>query len=462
MCVGDPMIEPDEPTLLPGTVIDAFELVRPLGSGTFGAVYEAVWRPQGKRVALKILHAKLAEHREALARLRQEAEAAAEIRHPHIVEMLHVGEYRGVPYLVMELLQGETLADAIKREPPLSVEEVVDVVLPTLSAVAAIHEAGMVHRDLKPANIFVTRDARGRVRPTVLDFGVVKVQRADPGGDITRSNVVLGTPHFMSPEQVKESRNVGPASDQFALGVVLYAALTRQRPFAGSTGEIIGRILQGSFEPPRKHWPEIPPALESVVLRAMAYEPAGRFASLTDMGRALLPFASASTRAIWSHEFAAASASPSTDGGEGDADPLDALAPVRPLSRPRERRDLVALVGMWVTLVAAGLGALHVATRERRIAPTSDATRAAVQLVPARIVPPAPPAAAPAQQPALRAPSSAVQTVEAPAPHVPPPAPPIEQTTRPARAPMRSTPRTPRRPTSSPPRRTPGIQAPVI
>ena len=217
--------------LLAGQVIGPYTIVRHLGSGAFGAVYEAHKRPLDKRIALKLLHKHKALDTSVVARFMQEARAAASLRHPHIVEVDDVGVLDGVPFLAMEFLEGESLAARLTREGPLSIATTLSLMLPIFSAVAAVHDRGIVHRDLKPENIHLWKPFAGRVHPKLLDFGIAKVREGQQGQSLTQMGAIMGTPAYMSAEQWGGSKNATAASDQWALGAILFECLTGRLPF---------------------------------------------------------------------------------------------------------------------------------------------------------------------------------------------------------------------------------------
>lgn len=273
-----------------------------MGQGAFGTVYEAQQSPINKRVALKVLHPEQAYQPEAVGRFLQEAETAARVRHPHIVDVYDVGAVEGVPYLAMEFLQGETLTARLRRERAFTPEKALDVMLPVFSAVAALHDRGIVHRDLKHENVFLTRGSGGLVHPKLLDFGVAKGTEANFAR--TRTGMLLGTPYFMSPEQARESKHVDARSDQWALAVMLYEALTGAKPFDGdSLLVLLRKITEEPPSPPRLLVPTLPAALEAALLRALEKDRARRFPTMREFGCALLPFASRRAMELWGPEF---------------------------------------------------------------------------------------------------------------------------------------------------------------
>ena len=289
-----------------GTAFGTYQIVRVLGRGAFGVVYEALRQPLGKRVALKVLHRKFVTQHEALHRFLREAQMTAQIQHPHIVDTFDIGQFEGAPYLAMEFLEGEPLSRRLKRETRIPMEQAVDLMLPVLSAMYTVHERGVVHRDLKPENIFLVRVRGGGVNPKVLDFGIAKVSGAegDAALSLTNTSALLGTPYYMSPEQARESKHIDPRSDQWTLGVILYECVIGRRPFAGnSLLELLNRIASAEYAPVRRLMPELPEGFETALATMLQRDPDARFADLRAAGLALLPFASAAARTDWSDEF---------------------------------------------------------------------------------------------------------------------------------------------------------------
>jgi serine/threonine-protein kinase len=270
-----------------------------------GAVYEATHAEIGKRVAIKVLSPVVAAVPGARARFLREAQLTTRVRHPHIVDVTDMGTDEGQTYLVMELLAGQDLAQRLERGGALGVEELADILLPVCSAMVAAHQAGITHRDLKPQNIFIDTSAK-RSHPKVLDFGISKGNdaAAQTVGTLTATGAMIGTPYYLAPEQILDNKSAGPSSDQYAVGVILYECLTGVRPFDGDNLFMVFQgIVGGNPRPPRQIRPDIPPALEEIVLRAMRTDPKARFPSIEALGRALLPFASGRARMIWEDAF---------------------------------------------------------------------------------------------------------------------------------------------------------------
>jgi serine/threonine-protein kinase len=298
--------------LKPGDRISAYELRREIGQGAMATVFEAEHTTLGKRVALKRMHPHLATDSTAASRFLREGRAAAQIvsylpdpsvrsgvraiRSPHVVDVFDVGTHDGVPYLVMELLDGEDLASALRHRGRLPLREVADIVVPIAHAVHMAHDAGVIHRDLKPSNVVLARRDDGGVCPVVLDFGISKIV-TDADRDLTASEVLLGTVHYMSPEQTRSGRQATALSDQYALGVLLYECATGGKPFAGSTPyAVMHAIVSARVAPPSTIDPALPAAFDDVVLRAMHRDPRKRFGTVRALGAALLPWASEATR----------------------------------------------------------------------------------------------------------------------------------------------------------------------
>ncbi len=276
----------------PGEVIDdKFKIEESLGQGGMGAVYAAVNLMTERQVALKWLLPGVAGKPEALQRFLREARAAGRIRHPNVVDIYDVGRAGDAFYIVMERLHGEPLDVRMKRGemPPT---EALSVLMPALRGVAAAHAQGVVHRDLKPANIFLTHRVDGTPTAKVLDFGVSKVRFGEGESAITRDGAVMGTPAFMSPEQLKSSKEVDARSDVYSFGVILYAMLAGRLPFrADSYAALVLKIAHEDPELPLEELcPEAPSGLVDVIKRAMARDPAGRYEDIAALATALEPF----------------------------------------------------------------------------------------------------------------------------------------------------------------------------
>jgi serine/threonine-protein kinase len=309
----------------PGMRFGRYEIVRRIGAGGMATVYEARHVDLAKRVALKTLHRWLALRDDVVQRFVQEARTASRLDHPHVLGISDIGVEHDVPFMAMDLLEGEELAHALYRDGPLSATRVADLLLPVISAVAAAHEQGILHRDLKPENIFLARRRLRGEHPVLLDFGISKVRDSGMEG-LTAADELLGTPPYMSPEQVIDGMaELDARSDQYALGVILYECATGTLPYRNddSVPDLLRMIARGGAKPPSSLVATLPRAFDALVLRALAVSRDARFPSVLELGRALLPFASPLVQAVWAEEFGARDsqvpAAPSTHRGPGVA-----------------------------------------------------------------------------------------------------------------------------------------------
>jgi serine/threonine-protein kinase len=264
-----------------------------LGQGGMGAVFAARNVLTGKRVAIKWL---LPEHAASTSRERllREAQIAASIDHPNVVDIYDVGEHHGGLFLVMEYLRGRNLADMLAERGRLDPEELIILMVPAMRGVHAAHLAGVVHRDLKPENIILSEASDGHIVPKVVDFGVSKTVGTSgvPHSSLTRTGALVGTPHFMALEQVDGTNMIDGRTDVYGFGVLLYRALTGHFPFDGSSlGEVILKIGTKDPVPMRMLRPDLPQELDNIVLRALLRDRTRRFPNLDELSRALLPFA---------------------------------------------------------------------------------------------------------------------------------------------------------------------------
>ena len=236
---------------------------------------------------MKLLLPSFGSDGEIVGRFFQEAKAAASLNHPNVVDVLDMQIEDGEAFLVLELLDGQPLTELLEERGPLAPEELFPILMPVIDALAAAHEHGIVHRDLKPDNIFISKDLRGRVTPKVLDFGIAKLTEGDSSVE-TRTGGLLGTPHYMSPEQAQGQKSVGPSTDIWSMGVLIYECLTGDRAFqADSVPALLLQICTFDPIPLADRAPGVHPAIARVVHKALARDLADRYGSMEELGGAL-------------------------------------------------------------------------------------------------------------------------------------------------------------------------------
>jgi eukaryotic-like serine/threonine-protein kinase len=269
-------------------VDDKYTILRLIGDGGMGTVYEARHERLGTRVALKFLHEDIAERPGLSERFLQEAKVAATIVSPHVVRVTDMDTMPGgPPYLVMDFVTGESLDHLLERETKLSPERAVAFTLQIAAGLEAAHAIGAVHRDLKPGNVLVTPTAEGP-RLMLIDFGIAKVRDGSGGKALTRTGVVLGTPEYMPPEQLFAAADVDARADVYALGVMLFEMLSGHRPAEGDSAEaIVGKVLAGDVLSLSTLEPSLPGALVDVVRRATMGDRDARFPSVAEFKGAL-------------------------------------------------------------------------------------------------------------------------------------------------------------------------------
>jgi serine/threonine-protein kinase len=275
-------------------LLGKYRLERALGEGGMGIVFAAHHDLLGQRVAVKLIRPEFATHAEAAARFLNEARAAARIESDHIARVLDVGTLEsGLPYMVLEYLDGSDLAQVLHERGPLGVADCADYLLQAIEAVASAHALGIIHRDLKPSNLFLARRPDGLSRVKVLDFGIAKVLGAGHGAhaSVTRTNTVVGSPLYMSPEQLLDSKSVNHSSDIWAMGVVAYELLTGRPPFMADNPVALFAAIQVS-EPASMcvSRPELGGHLDAVILKCLRRLPEERYSSMTELAASLAPF----------------------------------------------------------------------------------------------------------------------------------------------------------------------------
>jgi serine/threonine-protein kinase len=313
-------------------VAGKYRLERHVGRGGMGVVMEATHLALRETVALKFVVCSSAE---ATGRLLREARLMAAVKNDHVTRVLDVGTEDGVPYVVMDRLQGESLAELLAHRGPLPFTEAVTYARQACQGLGAAHAKGVIHRDFKPSNAFVARQPVGPPLVKLLDFGIAKELIADPDDDssLTASTTVLGSPFYMAPEQVRSAKSVDQRADVWSLGVTLYELLAGVPPFrADTTPGVLAAVVADPPPSLQKARPEIPEELEGVILKCLAKNPADRYADMASLAAALAPFVG--------DEVAAGA-------GKRDGDPNP--------SRARRRIDLVAPLGLIAIL---GLGSV--------------------------------------------------------------------------------------------------------
>jgi serine/threonine-protein kinase len=276
-----------------GDIIDGkYRIVRLIGEGGMGAVYEGENVRIHRRVAIKVLHSGVASSGEAVARFEREAQAAGRIGSEHIVEVLDLGNLpSGDRYMVMEFMDGDSLGDRIKSKGRLPPQELAPIAIQLMEALSAAHGAGIIHRDLKPDNVYLLKSRSGKPNfVKLLDFGISKFNQlsGDSGFSMTRTGAVMGTPYYMAPEQAKGSRDLDHRVDLYAAGVILYEAVTGEVPFNADTfNELLFKIVLETPRPIEQVVPELDPAFGTLINKAMARDPAARFQTAAEFQEAV-------------------------------------------------------------------------------------------------------------------------------------------------------------------------------
>ena len=296
----EPAQEPDDGLPKEGDLLAGkYRVERVLGQGGMGVVVAAQHLTLRQTVAVKLLLPEAMERHDSVERFLREGRAAVSIQSEHIARVLDVGTLdSGQPFMVMEYLVGSDLGDLLKSSGRLAIPDAVDYLLQACEAIAEAHMLGIVHRDLKPANIFVTRRADGSALVKVLDFGLSKVTKADSlEPSLTSANTVMGSPYYMSPEQVRSLKSIDARADIWALGVILYQLICGHRPFEEeSLGALFVMIGAEQPAPITTYLPDIPRDLEAILYRCLEKAPANRFQTVAELARALAPFASDGAR----------------------------------------------------------------------------------------------------------------------------------------------------------------------
>lgn len=290
--LADTQIQEESDELIDSVVADKYRVVRRIGKGGFGAVYEVRHVELPKRFAMKVLLPELSARADVVRRFRNEAMAASAIGHEHIVEVIDLGVLPSRShYLLLEFLEGQDFAHVIEREGPLTLGRTARILTQVCEALSVAHAKGIVHRDLKPENIFLLNNRRQPDFVKLLDFGISKLSDELKGGIETESHVILGTPYFMAPEQLNASKNVDARADMYSLGVILYRALTGQFPFGGASfGAIVVEVMTQPIPDVRALRPDLPEELTRVVEGLLAKSRDDRTPDCQTLLEQLAPF----------------------------------------------------------------------------------------------------------------------------------------------------------------------------
>ncbi|MES1175222.1 MAG: serine/threonine-protein kinase [Myxococcales bacterium] len=370
-----------------------------IGEGAMGVVVSAWHLDLQQRVAIKFLNPLLAQREDAVERFLREARAVVRIESEHVARVLDVGRLEGAePYLVMEYLEGRDLAATLKQRRTLPIAEAVSYLQQACEAIAEAHAAGIVHRDLKPANLFLLGRENDVHRIKVLDFGISKMSAAAETAQLTNTSVIMGSPIYMSPEQLRSTRDVDEKADIWALGVILFEMLCGREPFvAQNLAQLCAMVLEQPPTALRSLRPDVPVPLERVVLRCLEKAASARFPTVAELSFALVPFGS-------DHALALASAERAARSLRRTGDALKSTLPgvVKPGGAAGSRWRVGFAVLVAAALLCVGLLRSCPSTRsaERAIQATGHDSKA--------VVPPTPSLLAAASPPAALAPSVSV------------------------------------------------------
>jgi serine/threonine-protein kinase len=406
----------DKSTLTPhsdpllGSHISEYVIQERIGAGGMGIVYRAVQPLIGKQVAIKVLKAGLGDAHELVPRLLVEARVVNAIRHRGVIDIFGFGELPdGRPYVVMELLQGVSLSAYLRKRKRLSAEETVVILDEMLAALGAAHRGGVVHRDLKPGNVFLVENPEGTRSVKLLDFGIAKVKEFQPSRRLTQEGSILGTPDYMAPEQVRGEK-VGPAADLYAVGVIAFQLLTGRLPFLGASSRVL--MAQVDERPPALSSlvPDVPRALENIVMRLLAKLPAKRYASAEAVRRelsALLPRSASSWTPVTEHQRT--QEVPMLATATEELEPLT-QEPTTALTLAPRRTKARWLMGVGAAALAAAAGVVGFQVLQRPV--PAPAKPAELQQVASLSTPPPQAPSQPAPQ--VSAPKSPAPSVQQP------------------------------------------------
>ncbi len=427
----EPAASPEAAALLAeGSRFGGYLIGPCIGEGGMARIYRAEHEALQRQVALKVMTNGFLDT-EVRERFVREARIAAAIKHRNVVNIFDVGVRDGVPFMVMELLEGEDLETLIQSKGAMDEDAIIDIMVPVVAGLTAVHDAGIVHRDLKPGNIFLTTGHNDEVEPKLLDFGISKSSCPKQFKVTTATGLLMGTPFYMPPEAI-QGTELSSKADQYSLGVVMYECATGTNPFvANSFAEVAHRVISGTYRPLTDHNPRISKRLARIIARAMNLEPHRRYADMRELGRELLSLAGQRTRITWGltfGEIAGSSLAPQSLG-------LSTLG-TQVMPGKRTRAPLLGVLG--AALIAGGVLVANRSAQSPEPSAATELASAAVSLAPSaaplRVAPseplplavsepglaPAEVEAAPEASPSLEpgVPSPSADTVEAVAPKV--------------------------------------------
>lgn len=393
------------------TIAGKYLLLRLLGRGGVGVVYEAEHLKLRQRVAIKVLAAEMIAHPVMVERFEREARAMAMLASPRVTRVSDVDVTEGgIPFLVMEYLQGRDLQSELKERGALPTHEAVAFVREACAGMAAVHAAGVVHRDLKPANLFVVEGPPRTLK--IMDFGISKISGDDV--DVTMTSTSLGTPAYMSPEQVRSAKHIDVRSDVWSLGVILYRALTGRLPFQGSGSTGMAVAIATEDPAPIEQWrPDLPPGLVAVVRTTLQKDPNQRFPSVQALSDALAPYELPSGAPMVTPPTFA----PGNDPSLASLAMRTAVPATPTAASPRSRTPLIAAAIALAVLAVAAVALIALRKPAEEPAPAASAAPAKTAAKSAEPVESAPPRApveelvpepAPSPSPSVSAPAKAL------------------------------------------------------
>ena len=408
-----------------GEVIgEKYRLIRLLGEGGMGTVYEARHDVIGRRFAVKFLHAELAGHPEILARFRREAQAAGSLENENIAAVTDFGTSPdGAPYIVMEFLEGQDLAKVLAQTGPLSIQRAAHIVIQVCRGLFAAHGRGIVHRDLKPENLLLQQRGDGGDLVKILDFGIAKLKSTEQRPEAaTRTGITLGTPYYMPPEQARGQKELDERADIYALGVILFELLSGQKPHNGENyNAILYSILMQAAPRIETCRPDVPPELAALVHRAMAADANERYQSVSELAEALTPFTGrALTPAPMSQAATVLLPQGPAPRSTSTRAPVALTPPTPSAYTPPARSRTGVWIGLSVAVLAVVAATAFFTTHGAPASPTSAAGTATQAPPPAVTVAATPtavtPPIAPAPTPLAPTPTPAPATSPEPAP----------------------------------------------